>query len=77
MTDWNEELKKASEKAMEGTSAIIRKDGPSDKPYCVYSETTGKKFGCYPSKKKAQERLNQIKMFKHIKGENANGECEG
>jgi hypothetical protein len=43
--------------------AYIKKDG--DK-WCVYSES-GRKFGCYASKKKAEERLIQIEMFKHMK----------
>lgn len=32
--------------------------------WCVYAETTGRSFGCYPSKAKAEERLRQIEMFK-------------
>lgn len=69
MTDWNKELHRATERAMEITTAIIRNDGPKSKPYCVYSEKTGRKFGCYPTRKQAEERLTQIKMFKHIKGD--------
>lgn len=54
--------------ASERVVAIIRKDGPSETPYCVYSEK-GRKFGCYSSKKKAEDRLAQIEMWKHIKEE--------
>ena len=47
--------------------AFIRKDGPAETPYCVYSETSGKKFGCYKTKKEAEDRLAQMKKFKNIK----------
>lgn len=65
MVDWDKEILEALEK----TIAIIRKDGPKSRPYCVYSETTERKFGCYPSRKQAEKRLKQIEKFKHIKGE--------
>lgn len=68
MTDWNEEVQRAAERAMEVATAVIRKDGPKSKPYCVYSEKTGRKFGCYPSRKQAEERLKQIEKFRYIKG---------
>jgi len=67
MVDWNKELQRAIERAMEIATAIIRKDGPKDRPYCVYSEKTGRKFGCYKSRKDAEKRLAQIEMFKHMK----------
>lgn len=69
MTDWNKELQKATERAMETATAVIRKDGSKSKPYCVYSEKTGRKFGCYSTRKKAEERIAQMKKFKHIKGD--------
>lgn len=72
MTDWNKELKRATERVMEATTAVIRKDGPKSKPYCVYSEKTGRKFGCYPTRKQAEKRLAQIEMFKHMKGSKTN-----
>ena len=31
--------------------------------WCVYSHQTGKNFGCYKSKKEAEDRLKQIKRF--------------
>lgn len=65
--DWNQKLQRAVERAIEITTAIIRKDGPKNKPYCVYSETTGRKFGCYPTRKQAEERLAQLEKFKHMK----------
>jgi len=68
VTDWNEEVQRAAERAMEVATAVIRKDGPKSKPYCVYSEKTGRKFGCYPSRKQAEERLKQIEKFRYIKG---------
>lgn len=64
--DWNSEFKKAVNRIIEVAIAVIRKDGLRDKPYCVYSETTGRKFGCYKTKKEAKKRLAQIKQFKHI-----------
>ena len=66
MVDWNKELQRAAERALEVATAIIRKDGPAKTPYCVYSEKTGRKFGCYSSKKKAQERIAQMEKFKHM-----------
>ena len=66
MKNWNEELKKATERALEISTAIIRKDGPPTKPYCIYSKT-GKKLGCYTTKKAAEKRLAEIEMFKHMK----------
>jgi len=35
--------------------------------YVVLSETTGRVFGRYRTKKEAQRRLRQIEMFKHFK----------
>jgi len=67
MTDWPNELNRATERILEISTAIIRKDGPKGKPYCVYSEKTGRKFGCYPTRKQAEERLRQIEKFRHIK----------
>lgn len=52
---------------METATAIIRKDGPASKPYCVYSEKTGRNFGCYSTRKGAEKRLRQIEIQKHIK----------
>lgn len=54
---------------MKATTAVIRKDGPASKPYCVYSEKTGRNFGCYSTREGAEKRLKQIEVFKHIKGE--------
>lgn len=31
--------------------------------YCVYSHTSGRKFGCYDSRKDAEERIKQMKTF--------------
>ena len=36
--------------------------------YVVLSETTGRKFGTYKTKKEAEKRLKQIEFFKHLKG---------
>ncbi|MBS3091288.1 hypothetical protein J4217_02475 [Candidatus Pacearchaeota archaeon] len=35
--------------------------------YVVLSETTGRRFGTYTTKKEAEKRLRQIEFFKHIK----------
>lgn len=63
MVDWNEELRNAADRVLESASAVIRKKGNE---YCIYSKT-GKGLGCYPSKKQAQDRLDQIEMHKHMK----------
>ncbi|MBI2659893.1 hypothetical protein HYX07_01915 [Candidatus Woesearchaeota archaeon] len=34
--------------------------------YVVLSETTGRKFGTYKTKKEAQKRLKQVEFFKHL-----------
>lgn len=39
----------------------IRHEGSK---WCVYSERTGRPFGCYPTKEEAEERLRQMEMFK-------------
>jgi hypothetical protein len=54
-------------KILNNSKAFIRKDGDKSKPYCVYSEQSGKNFGCYSTREGAEERLKEIKMFKHIK----------
>ena len=66
MTNWDKELQRAAERAMEAATAIIRKDGPKSKPYCVYSEKTGRKFGCYKTRDGAEKRLAQMEKFKHM-----------
>ena len=35
--------------------------------YVFLSETTGRKFGTYKTKKVAEKRLKQIEFFKYIK----------
>lgn len=44
----------------------IEKDGSK---WVVKSEKSGRKFGTYKTKKEAEERLDQIEMFKHMKEE--------
>lgn len=44
---------------------MIKKEG---KKWTVLSETTGRKFGTYGTKKEAEQRLRQIEFFKHLKG---------
>jgi len=65
MTNWREKVLQAVSNFFKSIG-VIRKDGPSDKPYCVYSKKTGRNFGCYKTKKEAEKRLSQIEMFKHI-----------
>lgn len=43
---------------------MIRKVGNK---YCVVSKTTGRKLGCYSSKKQAVKRLRQVEYFKNLK----------
>jgi DNA-directed RNA polymerase subunit RPC12/RpoP len=43
--------------------AYIKKVGPE---WCVFGEG-GRRMGCYSSKKKAEDRLAQVEMFKHMK----------
>jgi len=40
---------------------IVEEDGK----FCVYSEGRGRKFGCYPTRAAAQERLDQIESFSY------------
>jgi hypothetical protein len=35
--------------------------------YIVVSETTGRRFGTYDTLAKAEKRLRQIEVFKHLK----------
>ena len=35
--------------------------------WCVFGDS-GRRMGCYSSRKRAEERLAQVEMFKHIKG---------
>lgn len=56
----SEELDKFNTQRSE---AHIVKDGPSATPYCVYSKTTNRKFGCYATMKEAQDRLAQIELY--------------
>jgi hypothetical protein len=44
---------------------MIKKIGSK---YIVLSETTGRKFGAYKTKKEAEKRLRQMEFFKHLKG---------
>lgn len=45
------------------TESFIRKDGPTDKPFCVYTHQTGRNMGCYKTKKEAENRLKEIHQF--------------
>jgi hypothetical protein len=37
------------------------------KKWCVVSESSGRSFGCYATKKEAEHRLKQVEFFKHVK----------
>ncbi len=63
MTNWNEEVQRAVERATEVATAVIRKKGNE---FCIYSKT-GKNLGCYSTKKQARDRLAEIEKFKHMK----------
>ena len=43
----------------EVTKRIVQRGGR----WCVVSETTGRNFGCYPSREAAERRLHQIERF--------------
>ena len=43
---------------------MIKKEGDE---YCVFSKDGTKKLGCFPSRKQAVKRLQQIEYFKHVK----------
>jgi hypothetical protein len=45
------------------TTAVIRKDGPSSKPYCLHFSDGRKE--CFSSREQAQKREQQINFFKH------------
>jgi len=51
-------------------SSRIRKT-PNKNEWCVIAES-GRSMGCYDSKKKAEERLKQVEMFKHMKASDQN-----
>jgi hypothetical protein len=36
--------------------------------YVVLSETTGRRFGSYPTLEEAKKRLRQIEFFKYLRG---------
>jgi len=59
--EWNEEKEASIKKAK-----IVEKGNE----FCVIAES-GRSMGCYPSRKKAEERLQQVEMFKHMKGKKA------
>ena len=45
--------------------AYIKKVGSE---WCVFGES-GRKMGCYSSRKQAEDRLAQVEMFKHMKSD--------
>lgn len=46
---------------IESVSKVIREESGE---YCVYSEDGARSFGCYPTMEQAQERLQQIHVFR-------------
>jgi hypothetical protein len=46
----------------ESLNEYIKKEGGE---YCVYSHQTGKNFGCYKSRKSAENRLKQMAKFRN------------
>jgi len=68
--DWHDELQKAAEHAselelFEKTQAVVRKVGSR---WCVFSKS-GKRLGCFSTRKQAVDRLRQIEFFKN-RGDN-------
>lgn len=52
------------EKREEEQEAITKKIVRRGAKYCVESETTGRSFGCFPTRAQAERRLRQIEAFK-------------
>ena len=48
---------------------VVRPEGDQ---FCVYSETTGRSFGCYETRQQAEDRLAQIERFSTTKLAQAN-----
>lgn len=47
----------------ESAQLTVRHEGSR---WCVYSSDGSRSFGCYPSRKQAEERLKQVEGFKHM-----------
>jgi hypothetical protein len=62
-----EYLQKAVELPLTKEARIVQRQREGKKVWCVESEKTGRSFGCYPTRKQAEERLKQVEMFKHMK----------
>lgn len=62
MGDIKDKFDKILEEAVNLSTAVIRKKGSQ---WCIFSKS-GKKLGCYPTRKQAEERLSQIERFKHM-----------
>jgi hypothetical protein len=59
-----EEFAELEESGISGQEfSYIKKVGSE---WCVFGES-GRKMGCYSSKKAAEKRLAQVEMFKHMK----------
>lgn len=65
MGDIKDQFDKILEEAINLSTAVIRKQGSQ---WCIFSKS-GKKLGCYPSKKQAQKRLREIEFFKSKSGD--------
>lgn len=50
---------------LEKEIAIVKK---IDNKWCVVSEDSGKRIGCYTSMPAAESRRKQVEMFQHMKG---------
>lgn len=54
---------KETAKAEDVKKRIVQRTRDGKTVFCVESETTGKSFGCYPTKAQAAERLRQVEGF--------------
>jgi len=64
--EWVEEKKTELKKTSTKTARIEERKGE----YCVIAES-GRSMGCYSTKPEAEKRLDQVEMFKHMKGKKA------
>jgi len=52
---------------------MIRKDGPADKPHCVYTHDGKKKLGCHKTHGEAVIQLKAIEASKAAKAKGGGG----
>ncbi len=62
-------IRSLTEKEIAVAKKIVQRQRGGKKIYCVEAETTGRSFGCFPTKAGASRRLAQIERFKVKKAE--------